>query len=88
MGLVLADRLLAPARDAGPKRGVLPSHGASDAASARDKNMKESRVTVSLAPLITSFALRGASRVHEPDRMRNSLRLLPAREPMLRITFQ
>lgn len=53
LGLALTDRLVKPAPDAGPKRGVLPSNPGGDSFA--------SRLSLSLVPAATSVAMRLAS---------------------------
>ncbi len=85
LGLVAADRLLEPAPDAGPLRGLMPSESSSGSFSAsfsasRDARLID-RVNVSLAPLATAWAMQ---HVTAPDRERSSagLRFSPL-QPMV-----
>jgi hypothetical protein len=81
LGLVLADRLMRPAPDAGPKRGVLPSGNASGLNTS-------SRLSLSVVPAATTIAL-GWQGAHSTRTARRSPFGPPAitRVPVMRIAF-
>ena len=81
LGLALADGLIAPAPDAGPRRGVLPSGGASG-------SYASSRVSLSIVPAATTIALgmRGA-RTGRVATLPITERPTITNVPVMRITF-
>ncbi len=81
LGLVLADRLLGPAPDAGPKRGVLPSGAASGPNGS-------SRLSLSIVPAATTIALRmRGSRISHDARVPGTKPASITSVPVLRIAF-
>jgi hypothetical protein len=81
-GLALGDVLVRPARDAGPRRGVLPNGDASARSSG------SSRVSLSIAPAVAAAALA----LREPPRVgsaRGARLARPAitRVPVMRVSF-
>ncbi|MCC6245886.1 MAG: hypothetical protein IT353_23845 [Gemmatimonadaceae bacterium] len=74
-GLLLADRLIRPAPDAGPKRGILQSSSVGNSA----------RVSVAVMPALTTYALqRRTSRTQPTNPRAQSAR---NNVPVVRITF-
>lgn len=93
LGLLAADRLLEPAPDAGPLRGLTPSESSSAAhtlptssrysprfSSSRDARLID-RVNVSLAPLATAWAMQHVAPA-QPPRGDNAARFSPL-QPMV-----
>ena len=80
LGLVLADRLLGPAADAGPRRGVLPSGSA-------NASFASSRVSLSIVPAATQLALQ----LRQSRTARETAKIArvgtAANVPVLRIAF-
>ena len=66
LGLAATDRLLSPARDAGPMRGIMrsgspPGSPSGSQSASRSSSSDDQRVTVSLTPLATGFAMQHAA---------------------------
>ncbi len=78
-GLALADALVRPARDAGARRGVLPSEDGSSRADG------SSRVSLSIAPAVASAAL--AWRAGNARRVPAYSRPVIRRVPVMRVSF-
>jgi hypothetical protein len=74
LGMVGADAIVRPARDAGPKRGVLPSDG----------GFASGRVSLSLVPAVTQLAL-GWKSATTPAKPGERVRLQSV--PVMRVAF-
>lgn len=75
LGLALADKLVRPAPDAGPKRGILQSSSLGGA----------SRVSVAVLPALTTFALQRRTPRDQPVSVR--ARTARSNVPVVRISF-
>ncbi|MBL0170384.1 MAG: hypothetical protein IPP90_06550 [Gemmatimonadaceae bacterium] len=85
LGLVAADRILAPSPDAGPKRGVLPSESSSGLYGGSSAS---SRVSLSIIPAATSIALgMSGTRTARPTRQSLMARPTITNVPVMRIAF-
>jgi len=78
-GMALADVLVRPARDAGPRRGVSPSGNASS------RSAESSRVSLSIAPAVASLAL--GMRTSASARVPMFTRPAITRVPVMRVAF-
>lgn len=80
LGLTLSDHLIRPAPDAGPRRGVLPRDGASNASN----GAQPSRLSLSIVPAATSIMLaRRTPRAIDP--LNGRVRI--SNVPVMRLSF-